>query len=316
MSNKIVPTIYRAVIDDVINAVREDFEKFDVSEDILAELQRKWENKVIQSRVADFEVAPPPTAATIQHQPYPSHPHAIYAPPGAHSYAPTPTLSHYAPHPHASGVKTEPLDPRYVLNPTHHQMVYAVPPLAGPQLNSISRPPAPGGQTSILSFPPGPPQTTATTAQNGANGATATAARPYSTIPTAASTSSTSVPQPRPPTTTPVTANSNSGGGGSGGRIPQLDGPSEDDEDSDEDSHTPPPLPRSNHPSLPQVSQSGASMSNVDAEAINSDLDDSDIDDEDENQEEGTGVDTDILFCMFSSLFVMQLVYLFLRRYL
>ncbi|KAK7445437.1 transcription factor IIA subunit alpha [Stygiomarasmius scandens] len=308
MSNKTVPGIYRAVIDEVITSIKGDFEKFDVSEEILAELQHKWENKVIQSRVADFEVAAQAPTSTIppQHTPYPAHPHAhLYS--GAHSY---PALTHYAPHTHAPGVKAEPLDPRYMLNPSH-QMVYAVPSLPGPQVNGLSRPPAPGGQTSVLSFPPGPPQTSAT--PNGANGNLSTSGiplgRPYipqaaaSGAPSATVTASTSTtPAPTPATTSHQSQKP--GGGGSGGRIPQLDGPSEDD--SDEDSRTPPPLPyvpRPNHPSLPQVQQqSQASSSAVDAEAINSDLDDSDIDDEEDEKEEGTGVDSDIVFCTYEKV--------------
>ncbi|THU91494.1 transcription factor IIA, alpha/beta subunit [Dendrothele bispora CBS 962.96] len=322
MSNKIVPGIYRAVIDEVITSIKGDFEKFDVSEDILAELQHKWENKVIQSRVADFEVntQPQPSAVPPQHQPYPTHPHPhLY--PGPHAYAP-PTLSHY-PHP-ASGVKTEPMDPRYMLG-AQPQMVYAMSTLPGPQINGISRPPAPGGQTGVLSFPPGPPQ--ASTTQNGANGnagtpgthigkpyvpPTAPLGVPSASATPATSTSSTSAPAPAPstpqsrPQSQPSQSQSstNSGGGGSGGRIPQLDGPSEDD--SDEDSRTPPPLPyvpRSNHPSLPQApQQSQSSSSTADAEAINSDLDDSDIDDEDDEREEGTGVDSDIVFCTYEKV--------------
>jgi hypothetical protein len=39
MSNKIVPNIYRAVIDDVISAIKPEFDEFGVAEDVLAELQ-------------------------------------------------------------------------------------------------------------------------------------------------------------------------------------------------------------------------------------------------------------------------------------
>lgn len=38
MSNKIVPQVYRAVIDDVIASVKAEFEEYGVSEDVLAEL--------------------------------------------------------------------------------------------------------------------------------------------------------------------------------------------------------------------------------------------------------------------------------------
>ncbi|KAJ7916982.1 transcription factor IIA, alpha/beta subunit-domain-containing protein [Mycena leptocephala] len=61
MSNKVVPPIYRTVIDDVIASIRPAFEEFGVHED-------KWEAKVIASRVADFEPPQPPPAAA--HHPY------------------------------------------------------------------------------------------------------------------------------------------------------------------------------------------------------------------------------------------------------
>ncbi|KAJ7821969.1 TfiiaTBPDNA complex [Mycena leptocephala] len=54
MSN--VPPIYRTVIDDVIASVRPAFEEFGVAEDVLHELQSKWEAKSIASCVADFDL--------------------------------------------------------------------------------------------------------------------------------------------------------------------------------------------------------------------------------------------------------------------
>ncbi|KAJ6512857.1 transcription factor IIA, alpha/beta subunit [Mycena sanguinolenta] len=77
MSNKIVPSIYRAVIDDVIASIRPAFGEFGVPEDVLSELQSKWESKIIASRVADFdsrfEEAPLPTMPTARQIVYP-HP--------------------------------------------------------------------------------------------------------------------------------------------------------------------------------------------------------------------------------------------------
>ncbi|KAJ7848756.1 transcription factor IIA alpha/beta subunit [Mycena olivaceomarginata] len=64
MSNSIVPLIYRTVIDDVIASIKPEFEEAGIAQDILAELQHRWEDKVIASRVADFEPPPlPPVAA-------------------------------------------------------------------------------------------------------------------------------------------------------------------------------------------------------------------------------------------------------------
>ncbi|KAJ7268764.1 transcription factor IIA, alpha/beta subunit-domain-containing protein [Mycena haematopus] len=119
MSNKIVPSIYRSVIDDVIASIKHEFEEYGVAEEVLAELQHKWENKVIASRVAEFE---PPAPAP--HFP----PHAMQM------------MPQYA--------------RRYVLN----NAAYTLPPLPGPKIGGSGARPNPGGQTSVLSFPPGPPQ--------------------------------------------------------------------------------------------------------------------------------------------------------------
>ncbi|KAJ2780312.1 transcription factor IIA subunit alpha [Coemansia interrupta] len=54
MSNSIVATIYRYVIDDVVRNVHGDFEGHGVNTTVLEELQRSWEAKIIQSRVASF----------------------------------------------------------------------------------------------------------------------------------------------------------------------------------------------------------------------------------------------------------------------
>ncbi|KAJ7702991.1 transcription factor IIA, alpha/beta subunit-domain-containing protein [Mycena rosella] len=136
MSNKIVPSIYRNVIDDVMSSIKHDFEEYGVAEDVLAELQHKWEDKVIASRVAEFE----PT------NPTPQFPHGIQMPQytSVHPYVPPAQASQ-------SQVKSEPVDSRYPLNAAP----YTLPPLLGPKI--IGRP-NPGGQTSVLSFPPGPPQ--------------------------------------------------------------------------------------------------------------------------------------------------------------
>ncbi|KAJ7916998.1 TfiiaTBPDNA complex [Mycena leptocephala] len=55
MSNQ-VPPIYRTVIDDVIASVHPAFKEFGVPEDVLHELQSKWEAKSIASYVADFDL--------------------------------------------------------------------------------------------------------------------------------------------------------------------------------------------------------------------------------------------------------------------
>ncbi|KAF9653969.1 transcription factor IIA, alpha/beta subunit [Thelephora ganbajun] len=138
MSNKIVPTIYRAIIDDVVAAMKTEFDEYGVSEDVLADLQHKWETKVIASHVADFE-----SPSVAQQQPVPPR---NYPPP-------QPMIPHYQhpytalPGPGQATVKTEPMDSRYILN------AYALPPLPGPQIPG--RPPT--TQPPVLTYPPQPP---------------------------------------------------------------------------------------------------------------------------------------------------------------
>ncbi|KAF7321688.1 Transcription factor IIA, alpha/beta subunit [Mycena kentingensis (nom. inval.)] len=241
MSNKIVPETYRKVVDEVIAAVKPEFEEYGVSEDVLLQLQQKWEAKILASRVADFEppTAPVPAPVLPQYQPNP-----LYGP--VHAYAPSlPTVAHHMPHlpgpTHSqspSPVKNEHIksEPRQ----------YSLPPLPGPRLNLPPMRQHPNGaQTGVLAFP-GP------------------------------------LPVPIAPP-----------------RIPQVDGPSEDD--SDEYDTPPPPAfaPRAAHPSLPQPAATASSAVDGD-EAINSDLDDSD--DEDEDLEEGAGANADILFCTYDKV--------------
>ncbi|OBZ70666.1 Transcription initiation factor IIA large subunit [Grifola frondosa] len=119
MSNKIVPSIYRAVIDDVIASMKSEFEEYGVGEEVLAELQSKWETKVIASHVADFEpVAAPAPAPHPAYPPHPMHAMAHSHYPNHNPYAPQhhqlapPQMQPGAPH-----VKTEPIDNRYMLKP-------------------------------------------------------------------------------------------------------------------------------------------------------------------------------------------------------
>ncbi|KAF9482217.1 transcription factor IIA, alpha/beta subunit [Pholiota conissans] len=268
MSNKIVPSIYRAVIDEVVNAIKPEFEEYGVAEDVLAELQRKWENKVIASHVADFEnqqsnSAPSATHPSIiasaqqhqQHQQlsYPPHPMHMMPHYGAHNpYAPVAASSQPA-------VKTEPVDNRYILNTS-----YSLPPLPGPNINGNRQLPPPVPSGSIMNFP-----------RNGLAQPGVGAARPYT------------------PATSAQPAQ----------RIPQVDGPSESS--GEEESPSPPPsgqfAPRSAHPSLPQPAAASQSSTVNDSEAINSDLDDSDTEAEDDD-EEGAAGETDIVFCTYDKV--------------
>ncbi|GLB37787.1 putative transcription factor IIA, alpha/beta subunit [Lyophyllum shimeji] len=283
MSNKIVPGIYRVVIDDVIAHIRPEFEEYGVSEDVLAELQHKWENKVIASHVAEFETPAAPAQAPQQHPPPPPAHHLTYPPHPMHMMQ----HPHYAANPYAlpqppgmPGVKAEPMDNRYMLG-----MPYALPPLPGPQINGARQapsqiPPHPGGQTGVISFPrplqPQPP-----------------ASRPvYAQAPPG------QAPQQAQPAQQPQQAQPAQ-------RIPQVDGPSESSGDEDD---SPPPsqgafAPRTSHPSLPQpkASTSASAAPAVDSEAINSDLDDSDTEGEEE-AEEGVAGESDIVFCTYDKV--------------
>ncbi|TFK25202.1 transcription factor IIA, alpha/beta subunit [Coprinopsis marcescibilis] len=263
MSNKIVPTIYRAVIDDVIAAIKSEFDEFGVPEDVLAELQHKWEHKVIASHVAEFEspqqatVQPPVTHAQPIHQTYPPHPmHMIQT----HPHYANPYAAHMAaaaavqPAGQATVVKTEPVDNRYMLNGMNP---YALSPLPGPNVASArpTLPPHPG----------------------------AAAARPAYTPPQPAS-------------------QLQSAPANSAHRIPQVDGPSESSDDESPSPPPSAFAPRTNHPSLPQPSSATPRQKTpVDSEAINSDLDDSDTDNEEE-ADEGGSADADIVFCTYDKV--------------
>lgn len=59
MSNKAVSATYRMIIDDVIANVRQDFEDMGIEKEVLDELQRSWEQKIVSTGVADFEGAAP-----------------------------------------------------------------------------------------------------------------------------------------------------------------------------------------------------------------------------------------------------------------
>ncbi|KAF7315480.1 Transcriptional factor IIA alpha/beta subunit [Mycena indigotica] len=149
MSNKIVPGIYRAVIDEVVAACKPEFEEYGVSEEVLNDLQKRWEAKVIASRVAEFD--PPPQVVVPQ---YPPQPVPHYPPPAHHtaSYIQPPPL----PPPPIKAehmIKSEPLDSRYALSAPP----YTLPPLPGPKLNlPPPRQPPSSGQLNVLSFPTGP----------------------------------------------------------------------------------------------------------------------------------------------------------------
>lgn len=89
MSNKIVPTVYRAIIDDVIASVSVDFEEYGMDDDVLQILQAKWESKLLETRVADFARAPG-AGSSSSPEPGPSHNHGQASSPAGPSSLPQP----------------------------------------------------------------------------------------------------------------------------------------------------------------------------------------------------------------------------------
>lgn len=280
MSNKIVPGIYRAVIDDVVAAIKPEFDEYGVGEDVLAELQQKWQQKVIASGVAEFEppAAPPPPLPThayplhplipgVGPQPLPAYPtqgpYVAAAIASASAAAAAAAVAGAGPG--APNIKLEPTDPRYPL------MQYQLPTLPGPQLGGAGGAARPGAPPVLQYSPP-----------QGVNGQV----RPQSAQQT--------MPKYQPPA---PAGNAIPQTDGPSGGIPQVDGPSSSSSE-DESSFAP---PRANHPSLPQPSQAASSSAVPDDEAINSDLDDSD--DEEGDDEDGTaGATKDLVFCTYDKV--------------
>ncbi|KAK3954035.1 transcription factor IIA, alpha/beta subunit [Pseudoneurospora amorphoporcata] len=62
MSNNTVGTVYEHIINEVINAVRVDFEENGVDDSVLEELKKGWQHKLSQLNVAQFPWDPKPEA--------------------------------------------------------------------------------------------------------------------------------------------------------------------------------------------------------------------------------------------------------------
>lgn len=54
MSNVVVPQIYKNIIQDVIGNVAVDFEEYGLDESVLSALQKNWEEKLLETKVANF----------------------------------------------------------------------------------------------------------------------------------------------------------------------------------------------------------------------------------------------------------------------
>ncbi|WFD32099.1 transcription factor IIA subunit alpha [Malassezia sp. CBS 17886] len=57
MSNRVVSLTFRHIIDDVIANVRQDFEDMGIEKEVVEELQRSWEAKLVATQVTEFEGA-------------------------------------------------------------------------------------------------------------------------------------------------------------------------------------------------------------------------------------------------------------------
>ncbi|KAG9084097.1 hypothetical protein FRC06_004209 [Ceratobasidium sp. 370] len=134
MSNRIVPQVYRAIIDEVMANIKGEFEEFGVEEDVLAQLQNKWETKVVASNVAQFE-PPAPTSPPNRHPPiHPTHPHPPPPPPQHHMHPhphPHPHPPH-APHPSLLQYPYQPYPPPPGYPYAYPPQGYQLPPLAVP----------------------------------------------------------------------------------------------------------------------------------------------------------------------------------------
>jgi len=225
MSNKIVPAIYRSVIDEVIASIKGDFDEYGVSEDVLAELQRKWEAKVIASHVAEFEATP--AQAPPQYPQHPMHVLPQHYSPNHHAFVPQP------PPAPGSMIKKEPVDSRYIMSGQY------VPPMAGPQLPALRPPP------NLLTFPAGPSRPPVPVA------APAPGAHPPAASQPAKAT--------QPPPVQPQAQSQSQPA-----RIPQVDGPSSSSSDSSSPPPQQ-YAPHSSHPSLPQPTQSSAASADDEA---------------------------------------------------
>ncbi|KAJ4137530.1 transcription factor IIA subunit alpha [Fusarium equiseti] len=66
MSNQAVGAVYKAIIDDVVNSSRVDFEESGVEESVLEELRQGWQRKLTQLDVAAFPWDPKPDPPPVQ----------------------------------------------------------------------------------------------------------------------------------------------------------------------------------------------------------------------------------------------------------
>ena len=74
MSNRVVSLTFRHIIDDVIANVRQDFEDMGIEREVLEELQRSWEAKLVATQVTEFDGAHGPASLLHGLTPYTTTP--------------------------------------------------------------------------------------------------------------------------------------------------------------------------------------------------------------------------------------------------
>ncbi|KAG9018169.1 hypothetical protein FRB90_012013 [Tulasnella sp. 427] len=322
MSNRIVPATYRAVIDDVMTNIRDAFAEFGVDDQVLQTLQNKWEQKVVESNVAEFEPGPAPNAAPAVPQ-QPLHPQP---PPPANQYtlavpqqrpptyplpsAPSPVPA-YGSTP--AGVKAEQHDSPYALpslpSPAPPpQGAHRPPIMLGP--NGLPQPAYAAAAPYLMHNPAALPQHFQMYANAGLRQPPLPMPQQQQQKPSAADLQRASqagapgrLPQVDGPSS--FTLETNTSSGTSRSIIPQVDGPSSVSSSSSSRSSTSPPpqLATNIIPPPPVASGSGVRAGE---EEIGSDLDDDDSEGEDDDAAGGAAADGgapgDIVYCTYDKV--------------
>ncbi|KAG9049563.1 hypothetical protein FS837_009901 [Tulasnella sp. UAMH 9824] len=327
MSNRIVPATYRAVIDDVMTNIRDAFAEFGVDDQVLQTLQNKWEQKVVESNVAEFEPGPPPNATPVVPQ-QPLHPHP---PPPANQYTlAVPQQRPPAGYPNPSAPSPVPLyGSAGSVKAEQHDSPYNLPALPSP-----APPPQGAHRPPMMLGPNGLPQPTYNPAapylmhnpaalpqhfQMYANAQPAGLRQPQppqqqqqQQKPTPAdlqraAQAASRLPQVDGPSPFTLDANTTSSSSGtSRPAIPQVDGPSSvSSSSSSRSSASPPPQLATSHTLPPPPTASGSGV-RAGEEEIGSDLDDDDSEVDDDEAAGGAAADGsgpgDIVYCTYDKV--------------
>ncbi|KAG8897612.1 hypothetical protein FRB99_008045, partial [Tulasnella sp. 403] len=321
MSNRIVPATYRAIIDDVMSNIRDHFLEFGVDEQVLRTLQNKWEQKVVDSNVAEFEPGPPQAAPAVVPQQQ-LHPHPP-PPVNGHQYSLAVPQQRVQPPNYASSsasasapygapaIKPEPHDSPYTLpalpapappQAMHRSMMLPAgaapqPQLTQAQVQAFMQTPFTQQQLQAMAH-----QQQAHMARQQQQNMQQHAPQQKPT-PTQLQQAAARLPQVEGPTYLPVPAQPSNV---TLPRIPQLDGPSStSSSSSSRSSASPPPQLPSHTVVAPPPASSSAPRAGD--EEIGSDLDDDDSEgDDDEAGAGGHAADGagpgDIVYCTYDKV--------------